>query len=303
MQGTLTGRRRNPGQNNKTVKTIIILVSVILTVLLVITGLSVYFRTSFSKMLKQEVRELMPEHTESRVFDSEMAEGLPGPVKRWLENSGVIGAVMHNALYIEQDFYLKLKPGQKDWHEAKARQYVTTDQPGFIWTIDLRMMPLVGVKGRDRFTRGRGEMLIKLLSAVPVVNEKDNHKIDQGSLQRYLAEIVWYPWAAASPYIRWEELDDHSAVATMEYKGTSGSGTFYFDKDGKVKRFSAMRYMGSGADAVKREWVIEMDESGKINGILMPVDSRASWILDEGVWTWARIKIRSVEPYDPVLHP
>ncbi|MDN5330561.1 MAG: hypothetical protein PWP35_2348 [Bacteroidales bacterium] len=35
-------------------------------------------------------------------------------------------------------------------------------------------------------------MLIKVNSLIPVVNEKGN-KLDEGTLQRYLGEIVWFP--------------------------------------------------------------------------------------------------------------
>ena len=276
---------------------------IILIVLLLAASLALYFRVSFNNMVKKDIGDFMPDNAGNGVFDPSMTEGLPLAVKRWIDRSGAPGRQMHSVIYIEQDFELKMDPGQNKWYRASARQYVSIREPGFLWTIDLKMMPLVRIRGRDKFVNGNGEMLIKLLSAIPVADEKGNEKINQGSLQRYLAEIVWYPWAAVSPYISWEALDESSARATMEYKGTKGSGTFYFDQDGFVSKFSAMRYMGSDEKAEKREWIIEMEEIGEKNGIVIPVRSRASWILDQGKWTWARINVRSIEPYDPAIHP
>ena len=59
----------------------------------------------------------------------------------------------------------------------------------------MRWLPLVG---RDKYVNGRGNRLIKALSAVPVVNAADA-KTEQGTLLRYLGEICWFPAAALCP--------------------------------------------------------------------------------------------------------
>ncbi len=53
------------------------------------------------------------------------------------------------------------------------------------------------------FKDGKGSMIIKVLSLINVVNDSNNEKINQGTLQRYLGEITWFPTAAVSPYIKW----------------------------------------------------------------------------------------------------
>ena len=74
-------------------------------------------------------------------------------------------------------------------------------EPEFIWRVRVQMMHVLPVAGRDSYVDGRGRMLIKLGSVVPVVDAADE-KIDQGALLRFLGEIVWFPAAALSPYIR-----------------------------------------------------------------------------------------------------
>ncbi|MDA8226162.1 MAG: hypothetical protein M0T74_00380, partial [Desulfitobacterium hafniense] len=56
---------------------------------------------------------------------------------------------------------------------------------------------------------------------------------------------VWFPTAALSSYIKWEEIDSNSAMATLSYKGVSASGVFSFNEKGEIINFVAERYMDS----------------------------------------------------------
>lgn len=137
-------------------------------------------------------------------------------------------------------------------------------------------------------------MIIKLLSLIRVANSKDNEKVNQATLQRYLAEIVWFPSASLSQYIKWETIDDYSARATMEYKETKGSGVFHFDKDGNFERFVSMRFQDS--NAIKpTKWTVFATKLEERNGIKIPVECEASWELESGKWTWLKLKIKDIQ--------
>jgi hypothetical protein len=97
-----------------------------------------------------------------------------------------------------------------------------------------------------------------------------------------------------SPYISWEELDAHSAKATMTYKGTTGSGTFYFNREGFFEKFIALRYMGNAADAKRYKWVISAQEHAEFNGIKIPSKLEATWMLNSGPWTWLKLEITDI---------
>lgn len=86
--------------------------------------------------------------------------------------------------------------------------------------VKMNMMSLVPVTGRDKFVDGKGQMTFELFSLINVANDTGD-KIDQGTLQRYLAEICWFPSAALSPYIKWDDIDSTSAKATLTYKNVS----------------------------------------------------------------------------------
>ena len=123
---------------------------------------------------------------------------------------------------------MKMKPEQEKWYYATAEQYFTIQNPAFVWKVKMNMPPFIKITGRDKFVDGKGERQIRMFSAINIVNEKGS-KMDEGTLQRYLGEIVWFPSAALSPLITREAIDNHSANATMKSKRTKCSETFYFN--------------------------------------------------------------------------
>ncbi len=219
---------------------------------------------------------------------------LPPIVQKWLTNSGIIGKPRVSNVYLIQELQLKLKPEQTEWNKGIAEQYFTITPPAFNWNINTELNPLLGISGRDKFEDGKGEMLIKLLSLVPVADAKNNEKINQAALQRYLAEIVWFPSASLSKYIHWESLDDISAKATMEFNGTKGSGVYYFDNDGQFKKFTALRYKDTN-DTEPTEWTVSAQKITELNGIKIPTECDASWQLENEKWTWLKLEIKHIE--------
>jgi hypothetical protein len=251
----------------------------------------------FNRKVSQEINQMFSSTTvqETPVITSEDLSRLPQPVQKWLTSSGIVGKTKIQAVRLKQKALIKMKPKQEKWNPAYAEQYFTTAQPAFIWKVDMKMMPLIKVEGRDKFSGGQAEMLMNILGLIPVVNQGSNEKINSGALQRYLAEIVWFPSDALSPYITWEKMDDHSAKATLTYKGTTGSGTFIFDEKGNFTKFSAPRYMGGDEDAELKEWVITAQETQVISGIRIPVKLEVTWKLGTGEWTWLKIDIMDIQ--------
>jgi hypothetical protein len=219
---------------------------------------------------------------------------LPPVVQKWLTNSGIIGKQWISNVHLIQELQLKMKPEQTSWNNGTAEQYFTIQPPAFNWNINTEMNSILSVAGRDKFEDGKGEMLIKLLSLIPVANAQNDEKVNQATSQRYLAEIVWFPSASLSQYIKWETIDHYSARATMEYKGTKGSGEFHFDKDGVFKKFVAMRYKDSD-DTEPTEWTVLATKTEERKGIKIPVECEATWEMDSGKWTWLKLKITDIQ--------
>jgi len=197
---------------------------------------------NFQKRVQQETNHLLSQNKiiEDKIINENDLKKLPEPVKNWLRNSGATGKPFISVGKVMQNAEMQMKPDQSNWMSAHAIQYTSVDNPAFIWTVDMKMNSLLNFQGRDKFENGEGEMLIKMNSLINVVNEQ-GEKLDEGTLQRYLGEMVWFPSLALSPYITWEQKNNTTVKASMTYKGTSGDGMFYFNANGEVAKFSALR--------------------------------------------------------------
>lgn len=265
-------------------------------VLILIVAVSSFSSCSMNKMIDSETEKILgAAKTPGSVIITESdIQQLPSPVQRWMHSTGIIGKPAINRACVKQKALIKMKPEQQDWRSAEAEQYTTMDPPAFVWTVNMEMSPLIKIRGRDKFVDGKGEMLIKMNSLINIVNEK-GPRMDEGTLQRFLGELVWYPSLALSPYIIWEAIDDSSAKATMTYKGSTGSGTFYFNENDDFVTFVAMRFMGNKADAKRHPWVLTVDDYTVFEGIKVPSKMKATWKLSEGDWTWLDLEIASIQ--------
>ncbi len=267
----------------------------ILNTLILIVAIVGFAEMQFTAMVKKEIEELtnnIPPRTRVDIINETDIHTMPQCVRQWLNSSGIIGKEKITTAYIRQKVEMKTSPEQKNWYAAEAEQYYTIRKPAFIWSVDMTMMYFVPVAGCDKFTNGKGEMLIKLGSLIPIVQSADNANINEGTMQRYLGEIVWFPSAALEPYITWQEIDTHSALATMNYMNTECEGVFTFDEVGNLKSFSTLRYMGD--EKVKREWTITVDAMQSFNGVKIPSKLHATWKLNAGNWTWLNMEIEEV---------
>lgn len=249
------------------------------------------FRHLIEKETAQLISPIMKPH--GKVVTENDLLSLPVPVANWLKRSGMVGKPHIILGKVSQQAEMKMKPGQQNWMQATARQYSVIDRPSFIWMTKVKMNSWLYFLGRDKFDEGKGEMLIKMNSLLNVVDEK-GPKIDEGSLQRYLGEMVWFPSLALSPYVTWQAVDDHAAKATLKYLGTEGSGTFFFNEAGDFVKFSAMRFKGNDEEAQRYEWVLHVEDYQVFEGIKIPSKMSATWKLDEGDWTWLRLTISDV---------
>ncbi|MBZ9731008.1 hypothetical protein LB467_15040 [Salegentibacter sp. JZCK2] len=232
--------------------------------------------------------------SKERLISENDIKKLPNSIKTWLRHSGVIGKPFIDLGKVIQQTEMKLKPGQNEWYPGTAIQYSTIDVPAFIWTTNVEMNRMISFRGRDKFEDAKGEMLIKINSLINVVNEK-GEKLNESTMQRYLGEMVWFPSLALSPYITWQELDDTSARATMNYKGTKASGTFYFNAYGDFIKFSAFRYKGNEPDAKRHNWVLLVKEHKTFDGIKVPSKMTATWELENKDWTWLKLEIIDIK--------
>lgn len=257
----------------------------------------------FNQKVKREVQELFNDidiKDEATIIRQEDLAELPLPVQKWMINSQVVDKEKIKAVRLKQKLMMKTEE-TKPWLPAEAEQYFSVKEPGFIWKAKVNMAPMVFFTGLDKYYEGKGKMKINVFSLIPVV-DSEGKEIDQSTLQRYLAEIIWFPSAALSDYIEWEELDDFSAKATMSYKGVSASAMFYFNEKGDVINFNTRRYMEKDGKYVLEDWGGVPEEYKEFNGIRIPYKGKVMWRLKTGDFTWLQYEITEVEYNKPLLY-
>lgn len=251
---------------------------------------------NFQSQIQRETTHLLQQNpiTADRVIQESDLSTLPDPVQRWLRRSGMVGRPFISVGRIVQDAEMQMKPGKGGWKTAQAIQFSTVNSPAFIWKVNVNGGGLMSFQGRDIFEDGHGNMTIKVNSVIKVVDAKGD-KLDEAILQSYLGEMVWFPSVALSPYITWHAIDENTATATMSYKGTSGSGTFFFDTNGYVTKYSALRYKDNDDKAKRYVWEMDIQAYDTFDGIRIPSEATSTWKLEEGDWTWLKIKVVDVK--------
>jgi hypothetical protein len=231
---------------------------------------------------------------EKTVLTKDMTVALPPVVQRWLERSNAIGATMIHTVHLQQKGEMRTAPEGK-WMPVTAEQYFTVNPPGFIWVADMEATASIHLVARDKYQDGKGHMLIKALSLFPVADAQ-GPTIDQGSMLRYLAEMIWFPTSVFSDYIQWEQIDALTAKATMRYGGIEASGIFTFTPEGDVSGFDALRYYDRKTGATLEKWHIENTPNSirAFGGIRIPTKSTVTWQLDSGDFSWFRMEISDV---------
>jgi hypothetical protein len=274
----------------------------ILNVVLLPVIIVAYAEWGFDRSVQQEVESILGSSTSEPnvVVSKETLQPLPSCVQKWLERANVVGKPTIRSVRLKQKGMMRGKP-EESWMPVEAEEYFRVDQPAFLWKARVQYRSLIQLVARDRYIDGRGNMLVKALSLISVADSKGK-EIDQGSMVRYLAEMVWFPTAALRPYIRWEEIDSTAARATMSYRGITAQGIFRFTEDGDILTFEAERYREVNGKYSLDPWLIRAKGYRSFDGIRIPDTSEVTWKLPTGDFTWFEVEITDLEYNKPEMY-
>jgi hypothetical protein len=250
----------------------------------------------FERLVRSDVETLFAQATtipEVTVVTEQMFEGLPEPVQRYLRYTGVVGKPFVKTIYLEQKG--AMHPGAEGaWVPLNAEEHYTVEPPGFVWDVTLRKGPLPLARGRDMYAGGKGNMLIKAGSLFTVVYSR-GEEMDQGSMMRYLSEMIWFPTAFLGENVSFEAVDENSARVTLTDGGKSVSATMYFDQEGRFQDFVTKRYRTVEGGYDLETWSTPTYEYGELAGLRLPVRGGAVWKLHDGDLKYVDITITDLE--------
>ena len=270
----------------------------IANLLVLVVGVVAFAGWNFDKMADRELKTMLKNNpiSEKKVLTKDMILGLPPVVQKWLEHSKAIGKDIAQAAHLTQTGQMRTAPDGK-WLDVTAEQFNTLNEPAFIWKAKVEVFPLIFMHARDKYTGGRGNMLVKIAAIFPVA-DASGAEINQGSMLRFLSEMCWFPTAILNKNIVWETVDSTSARATMSFGGVTGSGVFYFNSDGDLVRFEAKRFYARKEGATLEDWEIVVKNWRDFHDIRLASDCEVHWKLKTGDYLWLKLEILNLENND-----
>lgn len=276
----------------------------IVNFVLVCVAVPAFANTRFQKKVDKEVAQLLQQEVvnhEKGPMETALSQ-LPSPVRKWLNVSGIMQLKPAHHAYIQQRGKMRLRPNGK-WMTFEADEYITTATPSFLWNSSVTMFPFFYFNGKDKFQNGRGEMIIKGLSLVNVVNEPPGEKINESSLLRYLGEICWIPSAALQETITWDAIDSLHAKATIVCNKITASGIFQFNEAGDITGFSAERFYKRNEGYTKEKWQVNFKAYKIFNDVRTPSSCEIIWKLSDGDFKWMIMEITAIDYiFSPPIH-
>lgn len=231
--------------------------------------------------------------TKDFLVTADMLQGLPEPVQRYMNWTGVVGKPWIRTARVRQ--VGRFRQGlDKPWMPMAADQVFTIDPPAMVWQARFKMFGLPLMSAHDSYKDGQGHMFGKAAGLFTIFDDR-SEKLSLGTQVRYLSEMIWFPIAYLSDYITWTSVDDHSADVAMTDHGRTVSGRMFFDDHGRPTTFEAMRYREVNGDYVWLPWHTPTLEYGLRGGLNIPVRGEVFWRMPEGDLTYGDFEIVEVE--------
>ena len=230
---------------------------------------------------------------EPRVFDTSELTRLPAPVQGYFRAVLKDGQPLVAAVSVDHTGTFDMGKEAEQWKAFTSTQRVITRRPGFDWDARIAMLPGLPVRVHDAYVAGEGILHAALLGLVPVANLRGTGEVAQGELIRFFAEAAWYPTALLpSQGVHWDAVDDHSARATLKDGNLTLALLFHFGGDGLIATVRAdARGRTVGGIVVPTPWQGQFWNYAIREGIRVPLDGEAAWLLPEGAKPYWRARI------------
>lgn len=249
--------------------------------------------------LGREIEKVFTQQQEQKqvIVTEDMLQELPGPVKRYLTYTGIVGRPIVQTVRLKQVGKIR-KDATQPWMSFEAKQYYSVSPPSFVWIAYMKIFGLPLMRVRDYYMEGRGSILVKALSLFTVA-DSGGEKMDQGAMMRHLNEMMWFPSAFLGKNVSFEPIDAGSARVTLRNMGKSVTATMYFDDEGKLTNFMAPRYRDMGNNRFELEnWSTPIREYGEFEGLRLPMKGAGVWNLREGDLEYIELVVTDLK-HDP----
>jgi len=215
---------------------------------------------------------------------------VPPPVARYLQLALGAARPSPRLVRIAQEGSLRIDTSSSRWLDFQAENTVAPLSQAFFWNAKVKLAPLVHVRVLDSLLDGIGCGRVQLMSAIEVGSAVGSMEVNAGSLHRFLAEAVWYPWALMpSEHLAWTHLDSSRSLATLTVGGLTVSLEFRFGVSGEVTGiYTPARWGRFGKRYLQLPWEGEFREYRQFDGFMLPSEGAVGWHRDGKLqWVWS----------------
>ena len=263
-----------------------------MTILLITIGIIVLIlllgKINMEMKFKKQVTTLFANSTNisDKKYSISQLENLPEPVQRYFKYVLKDGQPYISSVRLTHNGFFKTDL-KKDFIKISGEQYFTAQKPQFIWKGTTSMFT-----ARDYFIDDKGGLIATLLNVYNVVDAKGSN-FDEGELQRWMAESVWFPTNfLPSEYLKWTAIDANSAKLSFHYNTTAFDFIVRFNRIGEIVEIEGERFM---TPEKKEKWVCKMANYQERNGVKIPISDQAIWRLIEGDQVYAKFEVLTVD--------
>ena len=225
------------------------------------------------KLVAEIDRELWQEP--GPAIEHEDLAGLPEAVRRWMIAAGAVGTPRAASVRLRIEGEMKPKSGAPAF-EVKAEETIAFGR-GFVWKARSRI-GLFQMSVLDAYRRGVGFMKGRFIGIVPLMNARGDD-ITRSSRHRLAAESVLFPTGVLPrDGLRWDQVDEESATATLTIDGEDIPVTVTVDDAGEVAEVTMQRWGDVRRDGFGLiPYGYRIEETREIDGLRVPIRVRGGW--------------------------
>lgn len=263
--------------------------------LIVITGfflfslnLSKYRYNTLSKTYKPDIPGDIPLITTGDI------EGLPMPIRKYLENVGVIGTPKVYSYQIDFEGAMQFKDGE-DYYPLKAVQtsYVEPYTRLFYMTATYNHIKMFGL---HVFTSEEASMKIKLLDIIPVVHEKGDMMRKAETVTIFNDMVLFAPQTLIDADVSYEVINAYEVNAEFTLGDNKVTAKLVFDDQYDLINFiSNDRYIVTDDGYENAAWSTPISEYQIINGLRLVKEGKAVWHYEDHDYEYIELEIKNIK--------
>lgn len=229
------------------------------------------------------------------VLNASDLQGLPAPVRKYIEFSGAIGKPKVN--YFKIKFNGKIRKNeQSEWMPFTSEQYNFMEPATRLFFMDATMKRFP-VAGFHRFSAGEAMMDIRLFSLIPVQYASGPEMNIAETVTFFNDMCCMAPATLIDPRIQWLEVAENKVKASFTNQGITITAWLFFDAQGALVNFTSADRFASMEDNTLKQipWSTPLKDYKPFNGHLLNSYAETIYTYPSGDFCYGTFQLTEVE--------